>query len=180
MGAGSIVLNQPGVYLVDVDGNAITVTDGIAIGSAEAVLVAGKDGANARFIKVAADGTVRIDPSGTTTQPVSASSLPLPTGAATSALQTQPGVDIGDVTINNASGAGAVNIQDGGNSITVDGTVGISGTVPVSGPLTDAQLRASAVPVSAASLVDSHCAFPSLQGRMRSSPAGIPKRSASA
>lgn len=35
----------------------------------------------------------------------------------------QPGVDIGDVTINNAAGAAAVNIQDGGNSITVDGTV---------------------------------------------------------
>lgn len=32
----------------------------------------------------------------------------------------QPGVDIGDVTINNAAGAAAVNIQDGGNSITVD------------------------------------------------------------
>jgi len=30
------------------------------------------------------------------------------------------GTDIGDVTINNASGAAAVNIQDGGNSITVD------------------------------------------------------------
>lgn len=51
------------------------------------------------------------------------SSSALPTGAATAALQTQPGVDIGDVTINNASGASAVNIQDGGNSITVDGTV---------------------------------------------------------
>jgi hypothetical protein len=44
----------------------------------------------------------------------------LPTGAATAALQTQPGVDIGDVTVNNAAGASAVNIQDGGNSITVD------------------------------------------------------------
>lgn len=30
------------------------------------------------------------------------------------------GVDIGDVTINNASGGSAVNIQDGGNSITID------------------------------------------------------------
>lgn len=38
----------------------------------------------------------------------------------------QPGVDIGDVTINNAAGASAVNIQDGGNSITVDGTVSIT------------------------------------------------------
>lgn len=60
-----------------------------------------------------------VDGSGVT-QPVSATSLPLPTGAATAALQTQPGVDIGDVTVNNASGASAVNIQDGGNSITVD------------------------------------------------------------
>lgn len=41
------------------------------------------------------------------------------------------GTDIGDVTINNAAGAGAVNIQDGGNTITVDGTVGVSGTVAV-------------------------------------------------
>lgn len=38
------------------------------------------------------------------------------------------GVDIGDVTINNASGASAVNIQDGGNSITIDGTVTASNT----------------------------------------------------
>jgi hypothetical protein len=38
-------------------------------------------------------------------------------------LAANSGVDVGDVTINNASGAGAVNIQDGGNSITVDGTV---------------------------------------------------------
>jgi hypothetical protein len=64
----------------------------------------------------------------------------LPAGAATSALQTQPGVDIGDVTVNNAAGAAAVNIQDGGNSITVDG------------PLTNAELRAAAVPVSTAQL----------------------------
>lgn len=32
------------------------------------------------------------------------------------------GTDIGDVTVNNAPGASAVNIQDGGNSITVDAT----------------------------------------------------------
>lgn len=33
---------------------------------------------------------------------------------------------IGSVTVNNAAGAAAVNIQDGGNSITVDGTVAVS------------------------------------------------------
>jgi hypothetical protein len=37
------------------------------------------------------------------------------------------GTDIGDVTINNTGGASAVNIQDGGNSITIDGTVSLSG-----------------------------------------------------
>ena len=81
------------------------------------------------------------------------------------------GTDIGDVTINNGAGVSAVNIQDGGNSITVDANnldirdlvfatdkVDVSGssvsvsnfpaTQPVSGPLTDAQLRATAVPVS--------------------------------
>lgn len=40
----------------------------------------------------------------------------------------QPGVDIGDVTVNNAAGASAVNIQDGGNSITVDYATTGSGT----------------------------------------------------
>jgi len=43
----------------------------------------------------------------------------LPTGAATSALQLADGHN---VTVDNASGGSAVNIQDGGNSITVDGT----------------------------------------------------------
>lgn len=35
------------------------------------------------------------------------------------------------ITVQNGAGASAVNIQDGGNSITVDGTVAISGTVAV-------------------------------------------------
>lgn len=63
-------------------------------------------------------------------------------------------------TVVNGSGAAAVNIQDGGNSITVDGTVTATPTgtqdvnivstisLPVTGPLTDTQLRATPVPVS--------------------------------
>lgn len=76
----------------------------------------------AGFLRMSSARRLLTDGSGTT-QPVSATSLPLPTGAATSALQTQPGVDIGDVTVNNAAGASAVNVQDGGNSLTVDGTI---------------------------------------------------------
>jgi len=110
-----------------------------------------------------------------TAVPVSATALPLPLGAATAALQTQPGVDIGDVTVNNAAGVNAINIQDGGNSITVDATslplpTGAAteatlalvkaktdnldvllSTRAITG-LTDAQLRASAIPVSATAL----------------------------
>lgn len=48
----------------------------------------------------------------------------LPAGTnAIGKLAANNGVDIGDVTINNSTGGSAVNIQDGGNSITVDGTV---------------------------------------------------------
>lgn len=40
------------------------------------------------------------------------------------------------VKVNNAAGAAAVNIQDGGNTITVDGAVTVSGTATVSGSVT--------------------------------------------
>jgi hypothetical protein len=49
--------------------------------------------------------------------------VPLPTGASTAALQLPDGHA---VTVDNAAGAAAVNIQDGGNAITVDGTVAVS------------------------------------------------------
>jgi hypothetical protein len=119
------------------------------------------------------------------TQPVSAASLPLPTGAATettlssalTALQLLDnavatdgaaavtgmfqvgGTDGTNAQIISTNTSGHVNIADGGNSITVDGTfwqatqpVSIAATVAVSGPLTDTQLRATAVPVSLATL----------------------------
>lgn len=63
---------------------------------------------------------------------VTIASLPLPTGAATAALQLP---NSHDVTIDNAAGGSAVNIQDGGNSITVDGTFW-QATQPVSGTVT--------------------------------------------
>lgn len=60
--------------------------------------------------------------SNTTAVKVDGSAVTQPVSGTVTA-SAQPGVDIGDVTINNAAGASAVNIQDGGNSITVDGTV---------------------------------------------------------
>ena len=72
------------------------------------------------------------------------------------------GVNDGDVSSANplpvtgvvavTDNAGSLTIDDGGSSLTVDGTVDISGSVAVTGPLTNTQLRASAVPVSLATL----------------------------
>ena len=80
--------------------------------------VAIQDGGNS----ITVDGTVGV--SGT----VTVSGTVAATQSGTWVLGANSGVDIGDVTINNAAGASAVNIQDGGNSITVDGTVAFSNT----------------------------------------------------
>lgn len=125
---------------VDADGNLNTAGAGGGGGG-------GLTDTQLRATPVPVSGTVTAN-AGSGTLAVSAAALPLPSGASTSALQTQPGVDIGDVTINNATGGAAVNVQDGGNSLTVDGTVAVSGSVAVTGPLTDAQIRATPLPIS--------------------------------
>jgi hypothetical protein len=66
---------------------------------------------------ITVDGAVTVSGTATVSGTVAA------TQSGTWTLGANSGVDIGDVTINNASGASAVNIQDGGNIITVDGTV---------------------------------------------------------
>jgi hypothetical protein len=93
-------------WLKDGVGNAVTSS---AAGSARPLDVQLHNSAGNPF------GTntnpLRVDPTGTTTQPVSAASLPLPTGAATSALQT---------TINTAQTSGSQKTQivnSGGASI---------------------------------------------------------------
>lgn len=94
---GTVAVTQSGTWDevgINDSGNSITVDDG-------GLTLSIDDGAGS----ITVDGTVAATQSGTWT------------------LGANSGVDIGDVTINNASGASAVNIQDGGNSITVDGTV---------------------------------------------------------
>lgn len=82
---------------------------------------------------------VRMDPTGTTAQPVTDNG-----GSLT--------VD-GTVSVGNAAGAAAVNIQDGGNSITIDGSVTAVGSAatdaPVSGnPVYAAGRASNAVPTA--------------------------------
>lgn len=117
------VINGAGASSVNIQdgGNSITVDGTVAVSG-----VSGTVAVTQSTSPWVVSGTINAVQSGTWNINNISGTISLPTGAATSALQTQPGVDIGDVTINNASGAGAVNIQDGGNSITVDGTVAIS------------------------------------------------------
>ena len=87
--------DSPAAVLVDsVNGVELAVPDGAAIpANTRRLLVAGQEGVNARTLLVDPSGRpivtsdpsapVRVDPTGTTTQPISAASLPLPTGAAT-------------------------------------------------------------------------------------------------
>lgn len=157
---------------------SVAVVGNISVDTTGLATEAKQDTGNSYLASIAA-GVIQ----GTTPWVISAASLPLPTGAALDATLTnksqftkltdgtdtalitgsgelnvlataQPGVDIGDVTVNNGSGAAAVNIQDGGNSITVDGSVGISGTVGVTQSTTPWVVDGSGVtqPISAASL----------------------------
>ena len=140
------VVTSAGAF-VDTFGGGTQFADGAARGTATGTLVMGDDGTliqsitaktlntqvvggdtglvvNAALhgLTTAGGGSyvdVKVNPSGAVT-----------TDASGSTLGANSGVDIGDVTINNAAGGSAVNIQDGGNSITIDGSLtNISGTV---------------------------------------------------
>ncbi len=95
------------VTLNSMSGGSVVATDDISSVHYQRIkLIEGADGVN--------DGDIS-----------SANGLPVELLASTAAigkLAANSGVDIGDVTINNSTGASAVNIQDGGNTITVDGT----------------------------------------------------------
>src|SRR3990167_6946588 len=118
-GAATAALQLPDSHNVTVDNAAgaaaVNVQDG---GNALTVDWAGTAppigaGLEATALRV----TVATDSTGVLSVDDNGSALTVD-GTVTAAAQ--PGVDIGDVTINNASGAAAVNVQDGGNALTVD------------------------------------------------------------
>jgi hypothetical protein len=106
-------------------------TDGAAVNVAT-------DEVGARHFQIA---KLAFGADGTATQVSGADPLPVTLGLTDAELRATP------VPV-----SGTVTITDGSGPVTVDGTVGITGSVAVTGPLTDAQLRAGAVSVSAASL----------------------------
>jgi len=105
--------NAGGAAAVNIQdgGNSVTIDDG-----GGSITVDGALAGNVTVINAGGAAAVNIQDGGNAIT-VDAAALPLPAGAATSALQLPDGHN---VTVDNAGGAAAVNIQDGGNAITVD------------------------------------------------------------
>jgi hypothetical protein len=109
--------------------------------------------------------------------PVSVGSIALPTGASTSALQTT-----GNTSLSNIDGklpalvSSRVPVDGSGVTQPVSGTfwqatqpVSIASSVPVTGPLTDAQLRASDVPISGTVTANTGLSQPLTDAQLRAS-----------
>jgi hypothetical protein len=124
------------------------------LGSGGDVIAADDIGPGVKYQRVkmtlGADGVNDGDVSGTNPMPVEitdgtdtalvsaagnlAVEIVAPTGLALAANQL---VDGHNVTVDNGAGASAVNIQDGGNIITVDGTVSVTGVATAANQLPD-------------------------------------------
>lgn len=107
---------------------------------------------------VNAIGALKVEVFSGETLPVSATDLDIrnlvfatdKVDASGTTLGANSGVDIGDVTINNSTGASAVNVQDGGNSLTVDAPIG----TPVNVQVGNGTLAAGVIDETGASAVD--------------------------
>lgn len=97
------------------------------------------------------DGTVTANVTFPTTQPVSATALPLPTGAATETTLSTLNTKIPTLS------ATASRLLVDGSGVTQP----VSGTVTATGPLTNTELRAAAVPISGT--VTATVTFPTTQ-----------------
>ena len=147
---GKLAANS-GVDIGDVDVASIAAGDN-NIGNVDIVTVpaplsttGGGTEATALRVTVANDstGVLSIDDNGASITVDGSVTATLGAGAASiGVIGANSGVDIGDVTINNANGASAVNIQDGGNTITVDGSVTVTQSTAASLNCTEASASA--------------------------------------
>jgi hypothetical protein len=138
-GANTIQVVYDTPYPLPVSVSSLPLPVGAATSNNQLSEIAVLDAINAKNPTLVS-GRVPVDGSGVT-QPVSAASLPLPTGAATQSKQSDGNASLTSIDSKTPSLIGG--------KVPVD----ISSTVAVSGPLTDAQLRASAVPVSISTAV---------------------------
>jgi hypothetical protein len=128
LAAGTALAGKVGIDQVTANANEVVVKSGTvtavtAITNAVAVTNAGITSIDGK-VTACNTGAIVVS-SGTITAVTAITNAVAVTNAPLTSIDGKmvSGTDIGDVTINNAAGAAAVNIQDGGNAITVDGTV---------------------------------------------------------
>jgi len=128
-GSISATCTNSGIFVVQENGAALTALQSI---DGDVATIAGDTTSIDSKITACNTGAVVVA-SGAITETNSGSIK-----TAVEAINTKmaSGTDIGDVTINNANGAAAVNIQDGGNSLTVDngGTFAVQPGSSLTGP----------------------------------------------
>lgn len=120
----------------------------LSVGDVEIGAVELKDSVSSNRAAIDGSGRLSVDGSGVT-QPVSASSLPLPTGAATSANQTTALSSLGSI-VTNTSGIATTNTALAAIQAAVEGTVDVAviGSVTVSGTVAATQSGGWSVSVS--------------------------------
>jgi len=90
------VLSMPSVGTVDLSGDTTDLDTGAGTDNHDVVAI-GLPASGGHVVGGTSTDPIRTDPTGTTTQPVSASSLPLPTGASTAALQSTGNTSLGTI-----------------------------------------------------------------------------------
>jgi hypothetical protein len=119
---------------------------------AQASMAGGSDGTNLRALRVATDGTVRVDPTGTTTQPVSGTvtvAQPVAANLNATVTGTVAATQSGTWTVRNQDGVGnslasSTSAPGGAEQALIvrnipSGTQTVSGTVTASGTVTSNQ-----------------------------------------
>ncbi len=150
---------QSGTWNITNVSGTISLPTGAAIASKQPTLGSAGTASTDVITIQGISGMTALKTDGTaTTQPISAASLPLPSGASTAAKQPSLGTaGVASADVLSVQGVTSMTpLKTDGSGVTqpVSGTVGISGTVTTTG-LTDTELRATAVPVSLSS-VPSH------------------------
>lgn len=121
-GAGNSISSTSNALNVSVQNASLSVTQGTSPWVVSGTVTANA-GTNLNTSLLALDSTLTSKAQFTKLTDGTDTALITAAGELNVIATAQPGIDIGDVTVNNAAGAAAVNIQDGGNSLTVDGTV---------------------------------------------------------
>lgn len=118
--AGRLPVDPSGVT------SPVSIAATVLVDNAVGVSVAIDDNAGSITVDAPVGTPLRVDPTGTTTQPVSAAALPLPTGAATAANQLPAGHTV-DVTDRALRDCGKIDIAS------LDQYTPIAGRLPVDG-----------------------------------------------